>query len=112
MSNQYLSLCRKLVNYFFIGMVAGLSVVVVGTLVAIFAYLVLKGAGSLNWDFITKTSKPVGEVGGGMVNAIVGSLIILGIGSLFGLPIGVGAGIYLAEYGRNRMGQLVRFTTD
>ncbi len=112
MSNQHLSLRRKLVNYFFTGMAAGLSVVVVGTLVAIFAYLVLKGAGSLNWDFITKTPKPVGEVGGGMANAIVGSLIILGIGSLFGLPIGVGAGIYLAEYGRNRMGQLVRFTAD
>ncbi len=112
MSNQRLSLRRKLVDYFFTGVAAGLSVVVVGTLVAIFVYLALKGAGSLNWSFITKTPKPVGEAGGGMANAIVGSLMILGIGSLFGLPVGVGAGIYLAEYGRNRLGNLVRFTAD
>jgi phosphate transport system permease protein len=89
-----------------------LSVVVVSTLIAIFAYLVLRGAGSLNWSFLTQTPKPVGETGGGMANALLGSVMILGIASLFGVPVGIGAGIYLAEYGRNRLGQLVRFTSD
>jgi phosphate transport system permease protein len=81
-------------------------------LVAIFAYLVLKGITSLNWAFLTHTPKPVGEVGGGMANAIAGSALILAIASLMGVPVGIGAGIYLAEYGRNRLGNLIRFTAD
>lgn len=112
MSSARISFRRRLVDYFFTGMAASLSILVVGTLVAIFAYLALKGAGSLNWAFLTKTPKPVGEAGGGMANALVGSLMILGIASSFGLPIGIGAGIYLAEFGRNRLGQVVRFTAD
>jgi phosphate transport system permease protein len=79
---------------------------------AIFVYLLLKGIGALNWAFLTQTPKPVGEVGGGMANAIVGSGIILLIASLIGIPIGIGCGIYLAEYGRNRFGDVVRFTAD
>jgi len=89
-----------------------MSVLVVGTLRAIFAYLAFKGAGSLNWAFLTQTPKPVGEPGGGMANALIGSVMILGIASLFGVPIGIGAGVYLAEFGRNKLGQLVRFTAD
>src|SRR5213079_1677635 len=89
-----------------------LSAVVVGTLIAIFAYLVIKGAGSVNWAFLTHTPKPVGEIGGGMANAIIGSALILGMGSLMGIPFGIGAGIYLAEYGRNRFGAVIRFTAD
>jgi phosphate transport system permease protein len=79
---------------------------------AIFAYLVYKGVGALNWDFLTQIPKPVGEPGGGMANAIAGSVLILLIASSMGVPIGIGAGIYLAEYGRNRMGDLIRFTAD
>lgn len=79
---------------------------------AIFAYLLYKGIGSLNWAFLTQTPKPVGEAGGGMANAIAGSILILGIASLIGVPMGIGAGIYLAEYGRNRLGNLIRFTAD
>lgn len=112
MPKRQISLRRQLTDHFFTGLAAGLSLVVVGTLVAILAYLLLKGAGSLNWSFITRTPKPVGEAGGGMANAMVGTVMILGIASLFGVPIGIGAGVYLAEYGRNRMGQLVRFTSD
>jgi len=103
---------RQMIDYFVTGLAAGCSVVVVGALVAIFAYLVLKGVGSLNWAFLTQTPKPVGEAGGGMANALVGSVIILGIASLFGVPIGIAAGVYLAEFGRNRLGKLVRFTSD
>lgn len=112
MPDRKISLRRQLTDYFFTGLAASLSMVVVTALVAIFAYLVLRGAGSLNWSFLTQTPKPVGEPGGGMANAILGSVMILGIASLFGVPVGIGAGIYLAEYGRNRLGQLVRFTSD
>src|SRR5579884_155058 len=112
MASNRISLRRQLTNYFFTGLSAGLSVLVVGALVAIFAYLIIKGAGSLNWAFLTQAQKPVGEAGGGMAHALIGSVMILGIASLFGVPVGIGAGIYLAEYGRNRLGKLVRFTAD
>jgi phosphate transport system permease protein len=112
MPSRYIKIRRQLTDYFFTGLAAGLSVLVVSALIAIFAYLVLKGAGSLNWAFITQPPKPVGESGGGMANELVGSVIILTIASSFGVPVGVGAGIYLAEYGRNRLGKLVRFTSD
>ena len=88
------------------------AVVVLIPLVAIFGYLVYRGIGSLNLDFFTQNPKPVGESGGGMANAIVGSGVILGIASLIGIPLGVGSGVYLAEYGRGRFGNLVRFTAD
>ena len=87
-------------------------VVVLLPLGAIFAYLIYKGAGSINWAFLTQTPKPVGEPGGGMANAIVGSMVILGIASLMGVPLGIGAGIYLSEFGRNRYGDIVRFVSD
>ncbi len=112
MANNFTKIRRQATDFAVTFVAAGLSVVVVGTLVAIFAYLAFKGATSLNWSFLTHTPKPVGELGGGMANALVGSIMILGIASLFGLPVGVGAGIYLAEYGHNRLGQLVRFTAD
>jgi phosphate transport system permease protein len=111
-ANNFTKIRRQATDFAATFVAAGLSVVVVGTLVAIFAYLAFKGATSLNWSFLTHTPKPVGELGGGMANALVGSIMILGIASLFGLPVGVGAGIYLAEYGHNRLGQLVRFTAD
>src|ERR1700722_18472926 len=81
-------------------------------LLAIFSYLVYRGIGTINWAFLTQTPKPVGEAGGGMANAIVGSVFILGLASVLGVPLGVGAGIYLAEFGRNRFGDAIRFTAD
>ena len=81
-------------------------------LAAIFIYLVLRGIGSLNWAFFTQMPKPVGETGGGMANAIVGSFMILLVGSMIGVPVGVGSGIYLSEYSRGQFGKLVRFTAD
>ena len=85
---------------------------VLAPLIAIFGDLVYRGIGSISWSFLTHMPKPVGEPGGGMANAIVGSLLILGIASLIGVPFGVGAGIYLAEFGRNQLGRAVRFTAD
>ena len=111
-ANKYTKFRRRFTNHAATVVAAGLSIVVVGTLVAIFAYLAFKGASSLSWSFLTQTPKPVGEAGGGMANSLVGSVMILAIASLFGLPVGVGAGVYLAEYGHNRLGQLVRFTAD
>ena len=112
MSSGFLQFRRRLIDYAATFTAAFLSAIVVGTLVAIFAYLLIKGAGSVNWAFLTHTPKPVGEIGGGMANAIVGSALILGMASLIGIPFGIGAGIYLAEYGRNRLGAFVRFTAD
>jgi len=90
-----------------------LTVLIVLTpLAAIFAYLVYKGVASLNLAFLTQTPKPVGEVGGGMANAIAGTGMILAIASLMGVPLGIGAGIFLSEYGRNRYGDAVRFVSD
>jgi phosphate transport system permease protein len=93
--------------------VATLTVILVLVpLIAIFGYLVYRGIGSINWAFLTQTPKPVGEPGGGMANAIVGSAFILMIASVVGVPLGVGAGIYLAEFGQNRFGDSIRFTAD
>jgi phosphate transport system permease protein len=85
---------------------------VLAPLIAIFGYLLYKGVQSLNWPFLTQIPKPEGEAGGGMANGIVGSMTILAVASLIGVPLGIGAGVYLAEYGRNRLGDAIRFTSD
>jgi len=107
-----ISLWRRGVNSFATLAAAGAVVLVLLPLGAVFGYLIYKGIGSINWAFLTQTPKPVGESGGGMANAIAGSAWILLIASAMGVPIGIGAGIYLAEYGRNRFGDLIRFTAD
>jgi phosphate transport system permease protein len=107
-----ISLWRRMVDHLATAAAIGTVVIVLLPLVAIFAYLVYRGIGSVNWAFLTQTPKPTGEVGGGMANGIVGSALILGIASLIGVPFGVGAGIYLAEFGRNRLGASIRFTAD
>jgi phosphate transport system permease protein len=107
-----LSLWRKLSNVGATGFAVGAAILVLTPLLAIFIYLLIKGIGALNWAFITQTPKPVGEPGGGMANAIVGSGVVLAIASVIGIPVGIGCGIYLAEYGRNRFGDFVRFTAD
>ncbi len=85
---------------------------VLAPLIAIFTYLTIRGIGSLSWSFLTHSPAPVGETGGGMGNAIAGSAMILGIASAIGIPLGIGAGVFLSEYGRNRFGDSVRFTAD
>jgi phosphate transport system permease protein len=78
----------------------------------IFFYTLSKGLGAINVDFFTQMPKPVGEPGGGMANAIAGTGILVGIGCALGLPVGILAGMYLAEFGHNRFGTVVRFMTD
>ncbi len=107
-----ISLWRRVTDHVMTGVAVLTVILVLVPLFAIFAYLVYRGIGSINWAFLTQTPKPVGEAGGGMANAIVGSVFILGLASVLGVPLGVGAGIYLAEFGRNRFGDAIRFTAD
>jgi phosphate transport system permease protein len=104
---------RDATNYFISGLSVLATIAVIIPLVAILFYLVYKGASSLNFAFFTRPPAPVGEQGGGMANAIVGSGIILALASLMGIPIGIAAGVYLAEFGRGKpFATAVRFTAD
>ena len=107
-----IALRRRITDHVMTGAAVLTVILVLVPLFAIFAYLVYRGIGSINWAFLTQTPKPVGEAGGGMANAIVGSAFILALASVIGVPVGVGAGIYLAEFGRNRFGDAIRFTAD
>ena len=107
-----IALHRRIIDHVMTGVAVLTVVLVLVPLFAIFAYLVYRGMGSINWAFLTQTPRPVGEAGGGMANAIVGSAFILALASVLGVPIGVGAGVYLAEFGRNRFGDAIRFTAD
>src|SRR5229473_2430597 len=108
-----ISIWRRSLNSLVTLAAIGAVILVLLPLGAVFGYLIYKGIGSINWDFLTQIPKPPGEPGGGMANAIGGSVYILLIASTFGVPLGIGAGIYLSEYGRGtRFGNLVRFTAD
>ena len=106
-----ISLRRRITDHVMTGAAILTVVLVLAPLIAIFGYLVYR-VGSISWAFLTQLPKPVGETGGGMANAIVGSIFILAIASIIGVPFGIGAGIYLAEFGRNRFGSVIRFTAD
>ena len=104
---------RAAVDTLVTGLAVLATVVVVAPLVAILGYLIYKGASSLNLAFFTHIPAPVGEQGGGMANSIVGSGVVLALASLMGIPVGIAAGIYLAEFGRGtKLGAIVRFTAD
>jgi len=104
---------RTATNYFVSGLSVLATILVIIPLIAILFYLVYKGASSLNLAFFTHAPAPVGEAGGGMANSIVGSGIILALASLMGIPIGIAAGVYLAEFGRGKpFATAVRFTAD
>jgi phosphate transport system permease protein len=107
--SNFVTLRRSMTNHVVTGVAIVSTILVLVPLVAIFGYLLYKGASSLNLAFFTHVPMPVGEPGGGMANAIVGSGVILGLASLLGIPVGIGAGVYLAEYAR---GAAVRFTAD
>ncbi|MGD0444232.1 MAG: phosphate ABC transporter permease PstA [Edaphobacter sp.] len=100
-------------NYLVSGLSILATIIVILPLIAILFYLVYKGASSLNLAFFTHIPAPVGQEGGGMANAIVGSGIVLLVASLLGIPVGIAAGVYLAEFGRGKaLGTAVRFTAD
>jgi phosphate transport system permease protein len=103
---------RHLMSRFMTGLVVIFSFLAVLALVLILGNLIAEGASSIDWAFFTKSPVPAGQSGGGVANAIVGTGIVVGLGALIGVPIGVGAGMYLAEYGSGRFGFLVRFIAD
>ena len=104
---------RRVTNYIVTVLAVLATVLVILPLVAILVYLIFKGASSLNLNFFIKDPAPVGESGGGMANAIIGSGVVLSLASLMGIPVGIAAGVYLAEFGRGRLlGNAVRFTAD
>jgi phosphate transport system permease protein len=103
---------RKSVNAAMLSLTGLCTLLTVSVLFFILGYLVWNGAGAINWDFFTKLPKPVGETGGGMANAIVGSAKLLLLAALTGVPIGFMGGVYLAEFGGKTFSFLVRYTTD
>jgi phosphate transport system permease protein len=103
---------RKVTSGLMTALVALMAFSAVLALVLILGDLIAKGAASLDWNFFVKNPVPAGESGGGVANAIVGTALVVGIAGLIGLPIGIGAGLYLAEYGSGRLGFAVRFVAD
>jgi phosphate transport system permease protein len=103
---------RKTLNYVMLSLTGIAAFGVVSILFLILGYLIWNGGKSLSWNFFTQLPKPVGETGGGMANAIVGSLKLLMLAALMGLPIGLLTGVYLAEFGGKTFSFVVRYTTD
>ncbi len=103
---------RRIVDHLASAAAAVCTMALLVPLALIFGYLLMKGVTALNLDFFTQLPQPVGELGGGMANAIVGSLILVALASVLGLPIGVLTGVYLAEHGKTPFGVTVRFCAD
>lgn len=103
---------RKSLNIVMLTLTGAAAFAVVSVLFMILGYLVWKGGSSLNWNFFTKLPAPVGETGGGMANAILGSLKLLLLAALIGLPIALIAGVYMAEFGGKAYSFVLRYTTD
>lgn len=103
---------RKLMNAVMIGITGLCALATVSALIAILAYLAWKGGSSINWAFLTQLPKPVGEPGGGMGNAIIGSGKILLVAAVTGIPVGLMAGVYLAEFGGSAASFMVRYAAD
>ncbi len=103
---------RKALSHVIVGLCALAVLVALVPLAFVLFYVVTQGVTSLSLSFFTEMPKPVGEPGGGMANAIVGSMIVVGIGALFAIPIGIISGIYASEYAGSRMASTVRFAAD
>lgn len=108
--NRYLQ--RRLANAVMICLCAGAVVLALIPLVSLFWLVLSKGAAGLSWSLFTSLPSPVGESGGGVGNGIIGSLFLVGLACVFGLPIGIGTGLFLAERGNGRVGDAVRFITE
>jgi len=103
---------RRLVNAVMLSLTGVCTFIAAGTLIYILGYLFVHGARSLNWEFFTRLPTPVGEAGGGMANAILGSVKLLLLATVIGVPIGFLGGVYLAEFGGNTFAYVVRYVTD
>jgi len=103
---------RKSLNAAILSLTGLCALITVSALFFILGYLVWNGGKDLSWNFFTRLPAPVGELGGGMANAIVGSMKLLLLAALFGVPVGLLGGVYLAEFGGRTMPFLVRYTAD
>ncbi|MGB9244632.1 MAG: phosphate ABC transporter permease PstA [Candidatus Acidiferrales bacterium] len=110
--NRALLIWRKSLNVVMLTLTGVAALSVVSVLFLILGYLIWHGGASLNWNFFTQLPKPVGETGGGMANAIVGSLKLLLLAAVIGLPVGLMVGVYLAEFGGQTFSFVIRYTTD
>jgi phosphate transport system permease protein len=103
---------RKVVNGVMTALLSLAAAFATLPLLLIFFHLLKEGAGAVEWHFFTNLPQPAGEAGGGMANAIAGTLLLVGIAGAIGLPIGIGAGLFLAERGATRLATIVRFLSD
>lgn len=103
---------RQVVDRLMSGLAAAAAFLGAGILLVLLGYVLVNGISYVNWEFLTTLPKPLGEEGGGLANSFVGSLIMVGLASTWGILFGVGAGIYLAEYAGSRFASAVRFVAD
>ncbi len=103
---------RKYVNNVMFAITGFFTLIAVTSLLTILGYIAYHGFSSIDWNFFTQLPKPVGEIGGGIANSIVGSLKVVALAALMGLPIGIFGAVYLAEFGGNRMGFYIRYCAD
>ncbi|MEI8347377.1 MAG: phosphate ABC transporter permease PtsA, partial [Pseudomonadota bacterium] len=103
---------RKVKNYFFLSILSLSGIAVLIPLILIITYVIKMGASTLSWQFLTHLPRPVGESGGGMFHAILGTLYLVGIGGLFAIPVGIVLGTYLSELGRGWMARFLRNAID
>jgi phosphate transport system permease protein len=103
---------RKIINRFFMLLLVLACIVAIVPLLSVFVYVFQQGFPALNWAFFTNLPAPVGEAGGGMGNAVLGTLVLVGMAAVVGVPIGISAGIYLSEYGIGKIATSLRFTID
>ena len=103
---------RRVVDVAARGLCVLMTVLAILPLFSLLGYVIKQGGSALSWSFFTELPRPIGETGGGMANALAGSAILVGLACLVGMPVGIAAGIYLAEFGKNRFGDVVRFCAD
>ena len=103
---------RKIISGFFTTLFSSSILIVLFPLLLILGYLFFKGASSINLNFFIHRPAPVGENGGGMGNAIIGSLYVVGLASLIGIPVGLFGGIFLGEFPHNKLSNVIRFVAD
>ena len=111
-TRRWFTLRRKSANILMWVLAVLCTLLALTPLFLVLIHLVVHGLPALNWDLLTKLPRAPGETGGGMVNAIVGTLVLIGLASVLGLPIGILGGIYLAEFGNNTVGNIIRFFAD
>ncbi len=103
---------RRLVSQVFTGLCALSVLVALVPLAFVLFFVISQGISALDWNFLTQMPKPVGEKGGGMFNAIVGTLMVTGIGALIAVPVGLVTGVYISEYGSTKLASMARFAAD